>query len=666
MTRYLLLFALLPFLANGLQAQNLSWRKHYKLAEDLYRKAQYAEAAQHYQAAWEQKQKKKDLIYKAGECYFIIKDYEHAATAYEQVKEKYKLDPLTGLKYARALKQAGRYEDASREFSAFLESYKGNDRDQIAHLVQDEIRGCELGLQLLASADQVEIELEHLNNNINSPETEFAPIPFNDEILYYSSTMGGRAQIYRSQKVRGEWSKATTPASFPAIDDDHFCNGTLTPDSKRFYFTICKSIESWGGLTTRCELYVTRRIGSGWSAPERLKDYVNVENATTTHPYVVYNGDTEILYFASNRQGGFGGMDIWYMTRDINSNDIDFTFPVNAGPTVNTQQDEITPYYDLDDATLYFASNGLITMGGYDIFKASGSRSQWQEAENIGLPFNSSADDFFFILTPSRANGYLVSNRIFEPTKTTTTHEDIFAFSLPENQRTKETFAIGTIFDQNSENPLPMANVNLYRVEEDGRRELIISKISDDGAYNLQLSPNALFEVEVTKPGYFSQVVTINTQEMRESNNYGLPIYLEPRTLPDAGNPGPPVGDPGKTDPAGSNETDDPYTLRGQSSHDNLQVVTTAPRSEGTYYKIQIIAIRTFEEDHPRYAGVRNIGRFDTERIVEKNLTRVLIADFGTIEEAKVALNLVEEGGFPDAFIVRYQDGQRMERYRGK
>ena len=295
--------------------------------------------------------------------------------------------------------------------------------------------------------------------------------------------MGGRAQIYRSQKVRGEWSKATTPASFPAIDDDHFCNGTLTPDSKRFYFTICKSIESWGGLTTRCELYVTRRIGSGWSAPERLKDYVNVENATTTHPYVVYNGDTEILYFASNRQGGFGGMDIWYMTRDINSNDIDFTFPVNAGPTVNTQQDEITPYYDLDDATLYFASNGLITMGGYDIFKASGSRSQWQEAENIGLPFNSSADDFFFILTPSRANGYLVSNRIFEPTKTTTTHEDIFAFSLPENQRTRETFAIGTIFDQNSENPLPMANVNLYRVEEDGRRELIISKISDDGAY---------------------------------------------------------------------------------------------------------------------------------------------------------------------------------------
>jgi hypothetical protein len=125
-------------------------------------------------------------------------------------------------------------------------------------------------------------------------------------------------------------------------------------------------------------------VGKSWTAPERLPDYINEQNVSTTQPNVVVDGNTEILYFASNRSGGMGGMDIWYTTRETNSNANDFTLPINAGSRINTKADEITPFYDKIEGNLYFASNGGISIGGMDIFKVKGAKSQWQAAENVG------------------------------------------------------------------------------------------------------------------------------------------------------------------------------------------------------------------------------------------------------------------------------------------
>jgi hypothetical protein len=208
--------------------------------------------------------------------------------------------------------------------------------------VQNELRGCELAAQFAVKGDNPDIFVEHLSSNINTPETEFAPFPFGDEALYFSSTMAKRAEIYRSIKSGSDWSKSTPVENFPVIENDHFCNGSLTPDANRFYFTICKSVESWGGLTTQCQIYVTRRVGKSWTPPEKLPDYVNEAGVTTTHPFVVHDGNTEVLYFSTNRNGGLGGMDIWYTTREINSTANDFTLPINAGSRVNTIGDDIS------------------------------------------------------------------------------------------------------------------------------------------------------------------------------------------------------------------------------------------------------------------------------------------------------------------------------------
>jgi len=524
--RILILAIVCSFSAFG-QSQ-LSWKKHVKLAEELYSSGKYADAAENYKAAWKQKVKKKELIYKAGECYAIIKDYKNTADAFKHVKDMNEEYPLVGLRYARALKQAGQYDEASRELVFFLNGYKGADMAVVKSVVENEIRGCELALKAM-DQENSEISVSHIGSAINTSETEFAPFPFNDEVLYFSSTMAKRAEIYFSQKVDGEWTKASVPKSFPTIENDHFCNGTLTPDAKRFYFTLCKSEEMWGGLTTKCEINVIKRVGDTWSAPERLRDYINFENSTSTHPYVVHEGNTEILYFASNRTGGKGGMDIWYTTRDITSNDIDFTFPVNAGSKINTLGDEITPYYSIDEGNLYYSSNGQSTFGGYDIFVNQGAKTRWGTSTNVGMPLNTSADDFFFVKSPSGQKAFLVSNRLFGMEKIVTTHEDIFEVDLtgkPIVQQAPDMLVRGNVYDDASQTILNDVTVGVYEVLNSGKQVLVENRSFKSGIFEIGIEANKIYEVEAQKAGFLPASFTFSSNK-EGVKEYGKPIFLK-------------------------------------------------------------------------------------------------------------------------------------------
>ncbi|MEZ5058759.1 MAG: hypothetical protein R2879_17120 [Saprospiraceae bacterium] len=558
-----LLILAFTILALPLMAQEvMNWKAHVKLADELYAKSLYADAAEHYEAAWRQKPKKDDLIHKAAECYYIIKDYKKAISAYQNIKDDHKNFPLAGLRYARCLKQDGNYDEASREFVYYLNNYNEGDKAIITEVVQNEIRGCELGIKLYSEDAPENVKVLHPGNEINSPETEFAPIPFNDDVLYFSSTVSNKARIYFTMRDKsGNWKKAGPPKNFPELPDKHYGNGTLTPDGKRFYFTICESEENWGGLTTRCEINVIKKIGDTWTTPQRLRDYINLAGSTTTHPYVIHRDGKEILYFSSNREGSIGGMDLWYVERDVNSEDIDFTFPINLGPQINTLGDEITPFFDESENDLYFASNGHTSIGGMDIFKSKAKRTDWGIPENIGLPFNSMADDFYFVKMPSGNGGYVVSNRVFGMEKITTTHEDIFEFRYEEtpavvankpavkkpeekpeppvteapkinksstvppevkedvaDNTKKETEKIttpappkeinlkltGGVYDKNSDELVKGVKVSLYEITENGKKRLLTNQDFSAGRYEFALLPNRSFVVEAEKVGYLS------------------------------------------------------------------------------------------------------------------------------------------------------------------
>ncbi len=681
---FLSLFAVL-FLAFNVQAQDkLSWKKHLKLADQLEAKAQYADAGEHYRAAFKQKTKKKELAYMAGECFYTIRDYRNAAEVWKNVKDDNAAFPMIGFRYARCLKQNGEHEAASSEFVKFLGNYNAADKATVSQQVQTELRGCELAAQYTMKGDDPNIVLGHLSANINTPETEFGPIAFSDEALYFSSTMAKRAEIYRSIKSGGaDWGKAQPIENFPVIEGDHFCNGTLTPDASRFYFTICKSEEKWGGLTTHCEIFVTRRVGKTWTSPERLPNYINEQNVSTTQPSVVQIDNTEVLYFASNRNGGMGGMDIWYTTRETSSNANDFTLPINAGSRINTKGDEITPFYDKIEGNLYFASNGQVSMGGFDIFKTKGAKSQWQTAENIGTPLNSPADDFSFVKTPSGKGGFIVSNRSYGMEKVNTTDEDIFGFSYetPVVQYT----ARGEVFSKASREVLDDVEVAIYEVDDKGQRRFMKKVSSPNGHYDFPVEPSRKYALEATKDGFFAASYEFDSNDYNTYNDFGAPLYMEPygvgggneeesmkedaQNLAVAEKPEmPAIKETPKKEVAPKKEVVKPEVPKKEVATTTTTKAKTdakmaAPLTTGTYYKIQIIALKNVDMNHSRFSNVKNIRRIDKEFFADRKLYRVMVADYATLEEAQADLTNIRSSNkdFSDAFIVEYKDGERGE-----
>ena len=672
---YLLLFLFLTGLSPVLEAQ--SWRSLRRDAERAYEDGDLKTAAEKYSEAYNKKRKKEELTYKAGEIYFTLRDYRKAVEAYGPVKDQNDDFPLVGLKYARCLKQDGQYDRAVKAFEDFMQEYTGDGKDILEEIIRLEIEGCRYGMVAPAQANR-ELNVALLGDGVNSEKEDFAPFPISDNELYFSSNQGGRARIFVSERQNNRWTEGEAPRNFPVIQKGHFCNSAMSPDGNRIYFTVCNDDDkNWNDVKNRCEIFVSKRVGSQWSQPERLPDYINTQGVTATHPFVIHHRGSEILYFASNREGGLGGMDLWYAARDLGLDNNDFNFPVNLGPVVNTLGDEITPFYDRDNEVLYFASNGHASMGGFDVFQATGDEVSWSQPENMGIPVNSSADDYFYVLNPSRNGGFFTSNRVYAGNKITTVHEDIFEFS----EGGRRVVLRGNVYDRLSGDPIGAISVRLFEVGQNGESELRSQNFSD-GRYSFDILPDRQFRVEVSAYGYRPGSYRVNAND-DNTDSFGQPIFLEKEGQeqfvpepPPASEPEPPVN-PIRTEPLEPEEPSPnsvgppanadmnpvaPYKTRSRNPNDNYEYETTAPRHAGNYYKVQIAAVGNF--DPARFSDIASIGTLQTEFIIARNLHRVMLADFFSLADARAALSQVKAKGFTSAYLIEYIDGERYGRVR--
>ena len=720
--RYFFIYITLIFciLAN---ANAQTWRKDSKMAAQLAKQGRFAESAEKYEAAWKEKNKKTEFIEKAGEYYALVRDYKRAAEAYRNIKDNSDF-PLARYFFARALKQDGQYTEASQEFSEFVNSYKGKDKTSLTEVIQNEIKGCEMAQQFLKNAGKTPIQFARLSNLVNSSEADFAPIPFADDILYYSSTISGRAVIYRTQKSNGSWSKGVLPAGIPTMKEKNVCNGSFGADGKRFYFTECGGSNT-DDLSATCKIYVIIKNDNTWSSPIKLRDNINVTNANVSQPFSTQLGDKEILYFSSDVSGGNGKMDIWQTTRNITAGDLDFSTPTNLGSGVNTVGDDITPYFDVSENTLYFSSNALLTTGGFDIFKTKMTNNAWSKPENAGFPYNSNADDYYFVKNKNKTGGFLVSNRVYGKEKTTTTNEDIFEFSSP----TKTLSIRGQVLQKDNSAGLKDTRITLYEVMSNTQKRLLQTKNNVESDYEFALLPDKKYRLEAEKKDFkttfyefsstktdsttngISYIIYLENQEKSSTttvSNYiedskkttakptetvkatdkkpaSQPVVIAPKpvtvaTVPEKTNVKPsekPVVKPNVTDTKPSEKTDvlvskgDVGMGKGTSvgimplyetvGPNSEHLLTSAPKQKGTYYKIQILATKDFTADEPRYRVVRDLGRMDTEYIVGKGLSRVLLADFFVYEDVERLLPQIQQNKeFKTAYIVKYQDGQRV------
>jgi hypothetical protein len=162
----------------------------------------------------------------------------------------------------------------------------------------------------------------------------------------------------------------------------------------------------------RCEIYRSERMKEGgWAAAERLPNPINSNSYTTTQPNLEWqqSSGSEWLYFCSDRPGGQGNMDIWRVEL---KNDLTECEPYNLGTPINSIDAEATPYFDDKTKRLYFSSRWHFGLGGFDIFYSEyQAEGTWTEPINLGIPFNSAANDLYYVVNKDDTSGYIASNR---------------------------------------------------------------------------------------------------------------------------------------------------------------------------------------------------------------------------------------------------------------
>lgn len=510
---------------------SLSWKKKVKVAEEMATNGNYAEAAMYYRSAWNDKKEKTELAYKAGQNFFKARDYKMAAKAYEPVKDFNSKYPNVGYKYAMSMKNFGRYKSAMTAFEKFRSA--ADPAPAMRAAINQHIEGCKLGQSLKDDNTPIALQAKHAGNTLNSSKREFAPIPHGANGLYFSSTSKGGAKIFSSNdRGNGQWN-SPIPASFVRNPEKlHYGNGSFSADQEKFYFTQCDISEQGASL---CNIYLLQKKGGLWQAAVRLPDHINEAGTNTTHPCLVIDGETEYLYFSSNRLEGQGGMDLWYVSKNINEDLEKFTLPNNLGRSINTMGDDITPFYDAVNKKLYFSSDGQISIGGFDVYVAEGEKSSWTGMQNMKYPVNSSYDDMYYTIRPGTNTSYMVSNRLQEESKESSLDDDIFVVS----ERTAEIFVRGNISSEGD--PVQKVDMSLYKKNEADNMRKILGQVATDGTYSFQLQPNQSYRLKVAKDGYQESEFEFITEDPSATQEINHDFDLEKVSKPIAKTPKPPV-----------------------------------------------------------------------------------------------------------------------------
>ncbi len=197
---------------------------------------------------------------------------------------------------------------------------------------------------------------------------------------------------------------------------------SITADNTELYFTVCEDLDGY----KNCDIYYSEKDEYGyWYSPRSVGDHINRRDSWESQASVSANGDA--LYFASNREGGMGGLDLY---RCIRLEDGNWSKPENLGSVINTKGNEKTPFIHSDSQTLYFTSNGHQGLGGFDIFFAKAVDSSWSKPQNIGYPINSDDDDLGLFVSLDGKTAYFASNKL-----RVGSGWDLYQFSLPETAR---------------------------------------------------------------------------------------------------------------------------------------------------------------------------------------------------------------------------------------
>jgi OOP family OmpA-OmpF porin len=516
-----------PAIKKPSDPNSLSWRKNKRKAKKLLKKGDNEAAAPYLAAGAQKKPSKVYFAENLGRVDLLLRDYKGANQWYGGLVGKDSLKhkkPAYIFQYALTQKYLGQYEAAMANFAKYRKKEKDNDAvAEMKRRATREIEGCQKGIFFRDSVPNPAFKVKHLDASINQPLMDFSP-KLKDNALYFSSVRSEQsfARIYKSMKQGKNWSNGEEISDNVNVPGTNVGNPSFTPDGNTMYYTQC---EPKAKEKAKCKIYMSTLANGVWTKGTSVGLLVNDPLFDNTQPAVGLNKDGEtVLYFVSDRNPG-KGRDIFYAK--INP-DGTAGKPRSAGPAINSKGDEMSPFFDFKSKTLYFSSNGLVNIGGMDVFKSTfDANGEWTDPENLGMPINSSADDMDFSINDKGTFGFVVSNRPGGfSLKSETCCDDIY-----QVETTKLFLAAkGNVYEE-KEGARALAEHGLVMLYDDKNGTELGSYNLINGGFFFDLQPRVNYKLITRKDGYYDAVSMFNTNSNTDNDTMQFDLFLKKKAV---------------------------------------------------------------------------------------------------------------------------------------
>ncbi len=503
---------LLALLGSGLSACNPALQA-LKSGQKKFDNGEYELAIADFQKAVEKDPAR--VNYLIAESYRLSNRLPQSTEYYAKALEAGNKEPNLRLNYGYALKAQGKYPEAADEIRRFAKLSQTN--RSLAQKARRELES----LALLDSIRGVQQPYRiQLLDGLNTAGAEFSPVLMGDELVFTASR---KETIYKTNGLpmlglyKAKLSSPTQPGTAELFSSTTFQDnrneGTpvFSKDGKLMIFARGNTGKKRGaGNTADVDLYLSRLNGGAWTEPELI---AAVSDSAAWDGSPALSADGRTLYFCSNRPGSVGGTDLYRANVDAAGR---FGRPVNMGRDLNTPGNEMFPYV-APDGKLYFASDGHPSLGGLDLFVATRNEGVIQ-VQNLGQPFNSTADDFALVWADS-TRGYFSSDRAGGKG-----NDDIYYFessdeplvaktpvdpakpkdptTTPGTRRTVRYFLGGTVVDPDGQ---PLDSVKVQVIDESERvvGQTVTPRSGTFGIYSVR--PDRDYTILVERPGYFTK-----------------------------------------------------------------------------------------------------------------------------------------------------------------
>ncbi len=534
MKKYILsLLLLMPaFFAYG-----QTFKAYMKAAENAFQQEDYYSAMVYFGHAAEIDNDNAEVWYKVGRSAFLFNDFYMADSAFQKVMNLMEEEAFSDAIFwaAHAKKAMGKYDEAAELFYEYAAKMSGvNDAE--AQKAVDEAQECEWAMEVVANEDESVI-IERPASGINTSYSEFGAFMHVDSTLYYTgfNNLPDKDNGYVPPRPYMRIMRqlpGMQPERYAAINPGdqelwHAGYPCFNGDGSRIYYSLCQYTS---GLKVNCKIYYREVYGPdslGVAIP--LPQTINVEGYNSSEPSIGFDEsqNKEILFFVSNRPGGKGKADIWYAYIEDGLNNYSEAQNLDS---VNTAEDDMTPFFHTPTQTLYFSSQGHKSLGGLDIYSLSKSGDEWgdETPHHLPYPVNTSFNDAYYTLDEYGLSGFFASNR-----DGSVKFEDDGNYCCFDIYRFRRTDLKVEVFTYDAKTGLPLSNTTMTLSQLMNGNKLVLAEENNPTGNKYNFSPEQGFTYvfRATADGYVPTETVLDLRMPPEDQKLRVDMYLPPEGI---------------------------------------------------------------------------------------------------------------------------------------